>query len=45
MRNKHLSFRSGNPALNANTFANYTSKGSQTMTIICLLYTSDAADE
>ena len=34
MRNKHLSFRSGNPALNANTFASYASKGSQTMTIM-----------
>ena len=34
MRNKHLSFRSGNPALNANTFASYANKGSQTMTIM-----------
>ena len=34
MRNKHLSFRSGNPALNANTFASHAGKGSQTMTIM-----------
>ena len=43
MRNKHLSFRSGNPALNANTFASYAGKGSQTMTIMGAVYNSALA--
>lgn len=32
--NRHLSFRSGNPTLNAKTFASYAGQGGQTMTIM-----------
>ena len=48
----HLSLRSGNPVLKANTFIQrQTTIDTGTMTITgtvnktCLLYTSDAADE